>query len=135
MSELRIGDAKDWSFLEGDWQDGPDGELTPPDGPRIEYMAVRHAESYGDCTATFRFKMQRPGGAARLLFRVQDSRRFYALEIPYNGQQQRSRHFWAGLVIADGTGLQRYLSFKMVPGTLSANSEPATATGTLAMRS
>ena len=120
MSELRIGDGKDWSFLEGNWQDGPDGELTPPDGPRIEYMAVRHAESYGDFTATFRFKMQRPGGAARLLFRVQDSRRFYALEIPYNGQQQRSRHFWAGLVIADGTGLQRYLSFKMVPG-LCAN--------------
>jgi len=116
MSELKIGTGKDWAFLNGDWQDGSEGQLIPPDGTGVEYMAVRHKESYGDFSATFRFKFRGAGGAARLMFRMQDSRRFYAFEIPIGGQQYRSRHFWAGLVIADGTPLQRYLAFGLVPG-------------------
>ena len=116
MSELRIGDGNDWSFLNGNWQDGPEGQLIPPDGTDGEYMAVKHDQSYGDFRASYRIKFRCASGATRFLFRVQDSRRFYALDVPFGGQQFRSRHFWAGLVVADGTGLQRYLQFGLVPG-------------------
>ncbi len=102
--------------MHGAWTDGPDGELIPPDGYDVEYLAVRSDEAYGDFTARFRFKFRWTFGAARFMFRVQDSRRFYALDVPWCGQQNRARHFWAGMVIADGTPLQRYLNFAMVPG-------------------
>ena len=116
MAELQIGDGRGWSFLHGQWTDGADGELIPPDGEKVEYLAVKDDVAYGDFTARFRFKFRSDGGGARLLFRLQDSRRFYALDIPWCGQQNRSRHFWAGIVMADGTPLQRYLSFNLVPG-------------------
>ena len=116
MSKLTLSNAQDWSFLNGPWRDGSAGELIPPDGNGIECMAVKHSETYGDFSATFRFKFRYSSGGARFLFRVQDSQRYYALEIPVGGQQFRSRHFWAGMLIADGTALQRYLKFGLVPG-------------------
>ena len=111
-----IGDGNGWAFLNGRWTAGPDAGLLPPDGFDIEYVAVNEAAVYGDFAARFRFKFRCVGGSARFLFRVQDARRFYALDIPVNGQQFRARHFWAGIVLADGTPLQRYLSFGLVPG-------------------
>ena len=116
MSLTRIGDGQGWEFLNGVWSDGPEGELQPPDGADVQYMAVAHEGEYSDFTATFRFRMRAGYGVARLLFAVQDSTRYYALEVPFGGQQSRVRHFWAGLVVADGTPLQRYLAFNMVPG-------------------
>ncbi len=117
MAGLRIGDGQGWTFMHGTWTDGPDGELIPPDGYDVEYLAVRSDEAYADFSARFRFKFRPWGlGGVRLLFRVQDSRRFYALDVPWCGQQRRARHFWAGMVMGDGTPLQRYLSFNLVPG-------------------
>jgi hypothetical protein len=128
MAGLRIGDGRGWSFMGSQWSDGPDGELLPPevregefpwlDNPEVECLAVRSDEAYGDFSARFRFRSPDwwGSGAARLLFRMQDSRRFYALDVPWCGQQVRTRHFWAGMVIADGTALQRYLNFGLVPG-------------------
>jgi hypothetical protein len=121
MSTLKIGDGQGWSFMHGNWTDGPDGELVPPDGHDIEYLAVRSDEAYADFSARFRFKFRWGYGAARLLFRVQDSRRFYALDVPWCGQQVRARHFWAGIVMGDGTPLQRYLNFGLVPGLCAMN--------------
>jgi len=115
----KIGNGASWSFLNGKWEDGSNGELLPPEGPLGEYMAVKHGESYGDFTARFRFKFRTVYSGVRLLFRVKDSRHFYALDVPANGQQFRSRHFWAGIVIAEGNGLQRYLKFGLVPGLCS----------------
>ncbi|MHB9106199.1 MAG: sialidase family protein [Armatimonadota bacterium] len=111
---LRIGEGA-WTFLNGAWTEEPDGELAPPDGTAVEYIAVREDAVYRDFTARFRFKL-RGITTVRFLFRLQDSRRFYALEIPFGGQQFRSRACWAGMVIADGTPLQRYLNFGLVPG-------------------
>ena len=113
---LTIGDGGNWAFVNGSWKDGEAGELTPPDGADVQYMAVAHRQAYSDFEATFRFKMRDPWDGARLLFRLQDGGRYYAFEIPYGGQQSRVRHFWAGVVVADGTCLQRYLDFKLVPG-------------------
>lgn len=75
-----------------------------------------HGKEYVDFDARFRFKFRSAAGGARLLFRMQDSSRYYALDVPFGGQQSRVRHFWAGLIIADGTPLQRYLNFGLVPG-------------------
>ncbi|MDP6107632.1 MAG: exo-alpha-sialidase [Candidatus Brocadiia bacterium] len=117
MTSLNIGDGQGWSFMHGKWSDGPDGKLIPPDGTDVEYLAVKSDEAYGDFTARFRFKFRRWSlGGARFLFRVQDSRRFYALDVPWCGQQKRARYFWAGIVVGDGTPLQRYLNFGLVPG-------------------
>ena len=116
MGVKRIGDGQGWSFLHGKWSDGPGGEVVPPDGADVEYLAVKHDEECADFAAEFRFKFCSIYGGARFLFRVQDSRRFYALDIPWCGQQSRARHFWAGIVMADGTALQRYLTFNLVPG-------------------
>ena len=115
MGPMRIGDGSGWAFLNGPWQDGSDGELGPPDGTEVEYLAIREQEAFGDFSASFRFRL-RNITPVRFLFRVQDSRRFYALDIPFGGQQFRSRACWAGMVMADGTPLQRYLNFGLVPG-------------------
>ena len=115
IGPMQIGEGSGWTFLNGAWQDGPDGELGPPDGTRVEYLAVREEEAFGDFTASFRFRL-RNITPVRFLFRLQDSRRFYALDIPFGGQQFRSRACWAGMVVADGTPLQRYLNFGLVPG-------------------
>ena len=90
--------------------------MMPPDGAAVQYMAVAHEREYTNFSATFRFRVRSIHGAARLLFGVQDSMRYYALEFPFGGQQSRVRHFWAGLVVADGTALQRYLAFNRVSG-------------------
>jgi hypothetical protein len=121
MSEWRIGNGQGWVFLNGEWRDGPEGELVPPDGSKVEYLAVREGVIYAEFTAAYRFKFRNSGGGARLLFRLQDTERYYALDVPWCGQQNRARHFWAGFVVADGTGLQKYLSFVLVPGLGGTN--------------
>jgi len=113
---LNIGDGKGWTFCNGAWKDGDGGELIPPDGADVQYVAVAHDQAYSDFTTTARVKVRNGFSGTRLLFRLQDGTRYYAFEIPFGGQQRRVRHFWAGLVVADGTPLQRYLALNMVPG-------------------
>ena len=128
MGIFRLGDGQGWTFLGSPWSEGPDGEMLPPDvkegvypwldSPEVECLAVRSDEAFADFSARFRFRSPEfwGGGGARFLFRVQDSRRFYAFDIPWCGQQIRARHLWAGFVVADGTPLQRYLNFDLIPG-------------------
>ena len=113
---LSIGDGKRWCFMNGAWSDGPDGELAPPDGSGEPQIAVLHETEYSDLDATFRFRFPWTFGGARLVFRLLDATRYYALDIPWGGQQNRNRPFWAGIVVADGTPLQRYLHLGLVPG-------------------
>ncbi len=115
-ARLKIGNAQGWSFLNGKWTDGPRDGLFPPDTGTGEYIAVWDKSEYSDVRATFRFQFRASFGGARFLFRLKDSTHYYALDIPWCGQQNLSRHFWAGIVLADGTPLQRYLHFAMVPG-------------------
>lgn len=116
MNRMRLCDGQPWTFLNGPWRDGADGELIPPDGGGKEYVAVPQAQEYADVDLHCRFQFRGCYGGVRLLFRLQDLDRYYALDIPWGGQQNRSRHFWAGLLVADGTPLQRYLHLGLVPG-------------------
>ena len=127
---FRIGDGANWSFMNGPWTDREGGQLRGPDCDEViaakparnvtwddlsgAHMAVRHDRSYGDFTAAFRLRLRCAHGGARLVFRLQDASRYYALDIPWCGQQNRNRHMWAGLIIADGTPLQRYLKFRLI---------------------
>ena len=43
-----IGNGQGWSFLNGTWSDGPEGELIPLDGADVQYMAVAHDLEYSD---------------------------------------------------------------------------------------
>ncbi|HIM55391.1 MAG TPA: hypothetical protein EYM39_01690, partial [Candidatus Latescibacteria bacterium] len=115
LASMQIGDGTEWTFLGAAWRDWGDGELGPPDGAEVEYLAVREREACADFEVRFRFRL-RNITPVRFLFRLQDSRRFYALDIPFGGQQFRSRACWAGMVVADGSPLQRYLNFGLVPG-------------------
>jgi hypothetical protein len=116
LRRLSIGDGTEWLFLNGEWRDGEEGALVPPEGGGREYIALWKKTAYSNVTAHFRFRFRKPFGGARLLFRVQDSTHYYALDIPWCGQQNRNRHMWAGIVVADGTPLQRYLHFALIPG-------------------
>ncbi len=112
---MRTVEEGSWEFMGAPWSVSAEGELAPPEGTDVEYLAVKADAAYADLTATFRYKLRTITGI-RCVFRVQDSRHYYALDIPANGQQFRSRTFWAGIVVADGTALQRYLTFALVPG-------------------
>lgn len=116
MTAVKIGSGRQWAFHNGPWTDGPAGQLRPPDGGGREYAAVLRGAEYTDLSATCRFRFRAHFGAARLLFRFQDLRTYYALDIPWCGQQNRNRHLWAGISLANGGPLQRYLQFRMVPG-------------------
>ena len=115
IGPLAIDNGEGWTFLNGPWRDGANGEVGPPDGSEVEYLAIREQEAFADFEASFRFRL-RHITSVRFLFRVQDSRRFYALDIPFGGQQFRGRACWAGMIVADGTPLQRFLNFGLVPG-------------------
>ena len=130
IETFSIGDGANWSFMNGPWTDREGGELRGPDNDEViaakpaenvtwddysgAHMAVRHDRSYDNFMAKFRLRFRYSHGGARLVFRVQDSYRYYALDIPWCGQQNRNRHMWAGIVIADGTPLQRYLDFRLM---------------------
>ena len=115
LLSLKIGNADGWSFLNGPWRDGDAGELMPPEAGTGAFMAVAHRHEYADFQARLRFRFRNAHAGARFVFRLQDATRYYALDIPWCGQQNRNRHMWAGLLIADGTPLQRYLDFKLIP--------------------
>jgi len=109
--------ADEWTFLGGKWREGENGELVPPDAGTGLFLAVPHRHQYADLQVEFRFRFRPPtAGAVRLAFRLQDASRYYALDIPWCGQQSRSRHMWAGIVVADGTPLQRYRNLRLIPG-------------------
>ena len=110
-----IGAADEWSFLGGKWSEGEAGEWLPPDTGTGACLAVAHRHEYSDFQAAFRFKFGWPHGGVRFVFRLQDATRYYALDVPWCGQQNRNRHMWAGVVIADGTPLQRYLNLRLIP--------------------
>ena len=118
-----IGRSEGWSFLNGAWTDGSDGALVGPKDAASTgaFLAVRHDRCYGDFTARFRFQFRSGHAGARLVFRLHSAERYYALDIPWCGQQSRNRHTWAGIVVADGTALQRYLSFGLVPEVAPRN--------------
>ncbi len=79
-----IGNGEEWSFLNGAWTDGPDGELIPPESGGEPNFAVLHSREYSDVDMTCRFKFRWTNGGARLLFRVLDSMRYYALDFPWS---------------------------------------------------
>ena len=116
MAGMKIGSGRQWAFYNGKWTDGPQEQLRPPDGGGGEYAALIRDREYTDLSVTFRFKFRAHFGGVRLLFRFRDLQHYYALDIPWCGQQNRNRHFWAGISLADGGPLQRYLQLKMVPG-------------------
>ena len=112
-----IGAADEWTFLGGKWGEGEAGNWLPPDTGSGASLAVAHRHEYADFEAEFRFRFRPPGkGGVRFVFRLQGAARYYALDIPWGGQQFRSRHMWAGVVVADGSPLQRYLSLQLIPG-------------------
>ena len=111
-----IGVADEWTFLNGPWHEGEECELVPPEAGTGPFMAVAHQQEYADFQAQFRFRFRWVGyGGARFVFRLQDATRYYALDIPWSPQQCRCRYVWAGIVVADGTPLQRYLKLERIP--------------------
>jgi len=134
---LTISDGQAWSFLNCRWEDGEAGLLCPINEDRVPgvvyddesgaFLAVRHDRCYQDFTVTVRLRFHSGHAGARILFRLRDIGRYYALDIPWCGQQSRNRHMWAGLILADGTPLQRYLQFKLIPEVAPQNERWYTA--------
>ncbi|NIA08174.1 MAG: hypothetical protein GWP14_11170, partial [Actinobacteria bacterium] len=113
--KVTLLDRSEWTFINGVWHDGPDGELLPSDSLDIPLMAVRHKSTYGDLRVSFRFRIDMTG-AVQFLFAVQDPNHYYALDFPACGQQVRAKHFWAGISKSLGHGHDEYLGLEMVRG-------------------
>jgi len=134
---LNIGDGGSWTFVNGDWCDGPGNSLSVPsdlirldgDGMQGHHYAFLHDRPLGDLRADFEFALHAHSDVG-LVFRASHPSRFGLIHFPNCGQASRAQHFWAGLSVMTGDGYLRLRELEMlrrVPSTdgiwLGANIE------------
>ena len=121
VTSIRIGDGNDWYFTNGDWIDGPDGQVSVvPEmlcqegrGMQAVHFAFQTALCYHDCTFRFHFCLQGHSDVG-IVFRASDEAGFYLLHFPNCGQAYRAQHFWVALSKMDGSGFLRRVGIRMV---------------------
>ncbi len=119
---LKLGDASGWQFTSGPWTEDADGTIRPPDKRNLHSRAFCTSHSFSDFTADFQVNCnyrELGSGGAGLVFRATDATHFYAVYVPWGGQQLRAKHFWISLIKADGDGYLRSLRSVYVPGVPS----------------
>ena len=120
-TQLRIGAAGDWQFVNGAWTDGDDGLVKVAGDPNGQADAAMQGMHYAfntasccrDCTFTFQIRLQGHTDAG-VIFRARDASHFYLLHFPNCGQQSRAQHFWVALSKMDGSGYLRRVKMTMV---------------------
>ena len=118
---LRIGDGRDWHFVNATWQDGPDNALVVPDehlkddGYSLQghHYAFHRDSCYQDVRVRFEFKLT-PHSDIGIILRARDERQFYLLHFPDCGQASRAQHFWAAFSKMDVSGFHRIIKLEMV---------------------
>ena len=120
-SILRIGDGRDWHFVNGEWVDGADGQLSVPTdlirsdgyGMQGHHYAFYRDSAYGDVAVRFEFMLKGHSDLGVIL-RATDESHFYLLHFPCCGQARRAQHFWAALSKMDESGYLRCVKLEMV---------------------
>lgn len=123
IPELKIGDGRDWAFVNSQWSDtGAGGIVGSPvgdgDGWQRYVFAFNQAQAFSDVDATFTVQLGDPGKDATadlgFIARAQDPTHYYLIHFPQSGQSARGQHFWAALSVADGSGYLRMLKLELV---------------------
>jgi hypothetical protein len=118
---LKIGDGRDWHFVNGAWQDGEDGVLAVPadlrraDGDAIQghHYAFHRDLCYADVCVRFTFRLTSHSDIG-IVLRARDESHFYLLHFPNCGQASRAQHFWVALSRMDESGYLRRIKMEMV---------------------
>jgi hypothetical protein len=119
---LTIGDGSGWHFTSGPWTQAADGVISPPNKRNLHSRAFSTEQAFGDLTAEFEVNCnyrELGSGGAGFVFRATDATHFYAVYLPWGGQQLRAKHLWASIVKAEGDGYLRSLKSVYVPGVPS----------------
>ncbi len=119
---LRIDGKASWGFPLGDWTQGEDGVIRPPDERALHSRAFYLDQSYDDFEAEFEFNQnyrETGTGTTGFMLRAQDANHFYFVHFPWGGQQLRATHFWAVISKVDGDGYIRNIAAQWVPGVPS----------------
>ncbi len=118
---LRIGDGRDWHFVNGDWVDDTDGQLSVPadlirsDGYAMQghHYAFHRRSAYGNVKMQFEFMLKGHSDVGVVL-RAADESHFYLLHFPCCGQARRAQHFWAAFSRMDDSGHLRCVKLEML---------------------
>ncbi|MFH1009356.1 MAG: sialidase family protein [Candidatus Latescibacterota bacterium] len=121
QTALRMGDGRDWQFINGSWQDGENGLLTVSeecvrsDGEHMQgqHYAFLKDSCYADARVRFEFRLVGHSDMG-ILFRARDVSHFYVLHFPNCGQASRAQHFWVALSEMDDSGYLRQIKMEMV---------------------
>lgn len=122
LTKLKIGNGARWHFTDGPWTEAADGIISPPNRQDLHSRAFSTVQAFGDFTAEYELSCnyrENGAGGAGLVFRATDPTHFYAVYVPWGGQQLRANHFWISIVKADGDGYLRSLQTAYVPGVPS----------------
>jgi hypothetical protein len=120
--KLGISDASQWRFLGGDWSQGDDGLIVPPNQMHLHSRAFYIANAYDDVTVEFDYRASYRNngmGNAGLILRAQNGGRFYWVHLPWNGQAYRAKNYWAGVGVLSGDEYVRNLKLEYVPNVPS----------------
>ena len=96
--------------------------ISPPNKKDLHSRAFSTVQGFGDLTAEYEVNCnyrENGAGGAGFVFRATDATHFYAVYVPWGGQQLRANHFWISIVKADGDGYLRSLKTAYVPGVPS----------------
>jgi hypothetical protein len=118
---LRIGDGREWHFVNEGWQDGENGLLTMPedvrrsDGDSIQghHYAFHRSLCYKEVRIRFEFRLTGHSDIG-IILRASDASHFYLLHFPNCGQAGRAQHFWAAFSKMDASGYLKRIKMKMI---------------------
>jgi hypothetical protein len=119
--ELKIGDGREWHFINGGWTE-EEGRINSPQTGDTHALAFHLPQAFSDVTAEFEFMAsyrETGSGDAGIILRAQDANHYYWVRFPWCGQQLRAKHFWAAISRVDESGYIRNLRLAMVPGVPS----------------
>jgi hypothetical protein len=120
--DLKIGDGKDWAFINGAWHEDETGRIDCPDARDTHFLAFYLPHAFSDVTAEFDLMTsyrETGSGDAGIILRASDANHYYWIRFPWCGQQLRAKHFWAAISAVDESGYIRNLAFAMIPGVPS----------------
>ncbi len=119
---LGFAERTEWTFINGEWVDGPAHSLEVPegllrqDGEGIQghHYAFFRPRAYGDMHLRFEFMLNLHSDVG-IILRARDPSHFHLLHFPNCGQASRAQHFWAALSRMDDSGYLRIGEMEMLP--------------------
>ena len=119
---LRIGDGRDWAFVNGAWSEDAWGCISPPDTPDHHALAFYLPQAFADATVEFEFLAsyrETGAGDVGVILRARGANDYYWVSFPWCAQQARAKHFWAAISRVDSSGYVRNLKLAIIPGVPS----------------